>query len=96
LPNLDSPDPGELAPAENAAALDKLFGLLLEWLDEVEQSRLKMNVRLSQRRAMSREAEDDYDLGLVHRDRCPVPDRAWRRGGAGLESALAQFEGGHA
>lgn len=38
LPNLDAPDPGELAPAENAAAVDKLFGLLLEWLDEVEQS----------------------------------------------------------
>jgi hypothetical protein len=38
LPNLDSPDPGELAAAENAAAVDKLFGLPLEWLDEVEQS----------------------------------------------------------
>jgi hypothetical protein len=37
LPNLDSPDPGELAPVENAAAVDKVFGLLLECLDEVEQ-----------------------------------------------------------
>ena len=51
---------------------------------------------LSQRRAMSREVEDNDDLGLVYRDRCRVPDRAWRRGGAGLESALAQYEGGHA
>jgi len=38
LPNLGSPDPGELGPAENAAAVDKLFGLMLEWFAEVEQS----------------------------------------------------------
>jgi len=38
---------------------------------------------------MSREAEDGDDLGLVHRDRCRAPDQAWRRSGAGLESALA-------
>ena len=51
---------------------------------------------VNQRARMSRETEDDDGPGLVHRDRCRVPDRAWRRGGAGLESVLAQYEGGYA
>ena len=38
LPEIESPDPAVLSASEDAAAVDKLFELLLEWLDDTEQS----------------------------------------------------------
>jgi hypothetical protein len=38
FPDVDTPDPTALSSKENATAVDKLFALLLEWLDDVEHT----------------------------------------------------------